>query len=423
MYPEVGYFDNALNQITTLGSGGVYTDTHIGGGTATTDLKYKFVGGGHGATKSNIATSGIDKEADVTGTLWPYANNTTIECTTCHDVHNNDYAPFLRAPLSDNTTAANSFCLKCHKGTDGAGAGRWVLITTAPNGSHPVEMDNSLSSTRDANDAFTRNNRSINFVDVRVDNNAVFRNVSPGESPLNDKNISYNPGGKLGNFGLTGKVGCYTCHPVHLPGASANMPSHTNVRWRAADGTFATNAQNDMCVGCHNNPAGTPNFNNPGMTPYYHPVGNETYPTGTPGEFLVSTKSFKIMVNTTNLSLGVNNRLLCSSCHMDRSATSRAVHNAAAGTFIMNTANKLCGSCHDSATRYNATRDNPPGWPASLTNAHHVWGGTTDYTAAAEGGYADNVTFNPANPRAFANLKDGLQCNDCHNINGTAHNW
>ena len=179
--PEYGFFDN--------GTATVVAQSY-------TPAVYDKYGAGHlflaGAT--NIPAP--DTAAMVTATGWPYVGDANLQCTSCHDVHSNEYTPFVRAPLSDNANQANAFCQKCH-GANADGAARWVTITANPNGSHPSEVDFTGAATRTVGG---RAGRTILFKDVFTasDDDAVFRNVTAWGTNLNPRGAMYNPGGKLG---------------------------------------------------------------------------------------------------------------------------------------------------------------------------------------------------------------------------------
>ena len=95
------------------------------------------------------------------------------------------------------------------------------------------------------------------------------------------------------------------------------------------------------------------------------------------------------------------------------SGTNATVAAAApAGTMIINPQKPSCESCHNTTqAQYGLT----------VSNSHHVYGGgSAEYTRFSGYGYPSTVAFNGT---FSANLSDGLQCNDCHVFNTTAHNW
>jgi len=392
-FPERGAFDNGTNTIVIS----AYTG-------ATTLDKYVQ---GHRMNPALIPAP--DTQTMVTNTGWPYASAASMQCTTCHDVHSNANTPFLRSPLSDNTTRANAFCHKCHAAVAN-GAARWVDMANAPNGAHPSEADWGNAATRTGNG---RLGRTIAFKDptpAAVGDNSVFRNWSPSGTALNSNANHYNPGGKLGDFATAGNVGCYTCHATHMPSASG-LGQLTVVQYKAA----GSRTQSDMCVGCHGSVA--TQGRNPGVTNYFHPVDRETrvvsFTDPANAVYQVTTGSFNIVVDMSNVTdNGVGGQLSCMSCHGDaRAANQDGVHNGPAGTKVLSPTKPNCASCHNTATAQMGT----------APNSHHVYGGgATRGANYTTWGYPASVSFNATQS---ANLSDGLSCDDCHPFNTTAHNW
>jgi predicted CXXCH cytochrome family protein len=413
-YPEIGSWDNVNNRLD------------IGTYTGSTLAKYTE---GH---KMSIAAMPLPDTAAMVqaNTTWPYTQGTGLmECTSCHDVHSNANAPFLRAPLSDNTTPANAFCHRCHAAGNTATPARWTDMNALPNGAHPSETLNTIggwgnAASRTGNNRLGRN---ITFKDQRttsgggppaaLNDNGVFRNWSYSGATLNSSANHYNPGGKLGDFQGSGPVGCYTCHATHLPAAAA-MSQLIVANYRAA----GTGYTNPMCVGCHGSGPGI----NPGVTAYYHPVDGETRPVNvsdlTQAVYQVTTGTFNITVNMSGaFDNGASARITCMSCHGGADGNvanaKRGIHAGTAGTSIISPLKPTCGSCHNVGTVNLGT----------TTNSHHVYGG-----GAARG--ANYATWGYGNPTAGSgtiayngtttvSLSDGLSCEDCHVFNNTAHNW
>jgi len=358
---------------------------------------------------------------------WPYNDKDgggDMECTTCHDVHNNSYAPFLRAPLSaqattnehaDMSAVTDTFCIKCHTGGT-SGANRYNVITAIPNGTHPVEMTTAgvswtgtaklASWTAVAPFAGARAGRTIDL------KGTIFEQTTAWGTALNGAALnSWNLGGKLGGTS-DNVVGCYTCHQVHM---NKNLTAPTGQTYKNltvmpySDNNAKTATNDDLCLGCH---GATASLANPGTTGFYHPTGSETDNTVTgagtsSASYTVSTGTFDIIVDMTNKQYGSGGRLLCTSCHAPAHAFGA---NAVAGSMMMSpNAPNGCASCHNTAATSNF----------NAANSHHVSGTTTDYTNA-------NPAYpNPSWMAGNATLADGLQCWDCHNTaaNSTAHNW
>jgi len=349
-----------------------------------------------------------------TGVNWPYMTTGSMQCTTCHDVHNNAFAPFLRAPLSMAVNSAetpgalitDTFCVKCHSGTAAAGTGRYNLIASAPNGAHVIEtgVDNLMTAR-----ALPRHARQIAFK-----GGAVFMMATSWGTQLNGlAGPTWNTGGKLGGTNATGKlVGCYTCHQVHMNSALAAPTGQkfSNLTSMAyTDNNLHTNAGgDDLCVGCHGLAAAAPANENPGTTAYYHPVNASAVSTSITdlanALYTVTTPAaFSIAVNISNKVYGATGRLVCTSCHAPAHA-----QVPVANSMVLQPSAPNCSSCHASASL----------WAGGTPNSHHVYGGSTNYITA---GYV-NPTYKPANDN-LVDLANGLQCNDCHVFNNTAHNW
>jgi len=407
-YPEIGTWDN-VNNVMNIGT---YPTP------PSTLTKYT---GGHKMVISAMPSP--DTAGMVNATAWPYTGTgvTSMECTSCHDVHSNTYAPFLRAQLSDNVTPANAFCHRCHAAGNAANPARWTDMSVVPNGAHPSETLNTVggwgnAATRTGNNRLGRN---ITFKDQRnaggapaaIGDNGVFRNWSYTGTALNNPANHFNPGGKLGDFQGSGPVGCYTCHATHLPSEAA-LSQLIVARYRAA----GTGYTNPMCVACH----GAGNGINPGVSSYYHPVDVENRPVNVAdlanAVYTVTTGTFNIIVNMSGaFDNGVSGRVTCMSCHGGADGVAgnalRGVHAGVAGTSILSPLKPNCASCHSTTAAQLGT----------TPNSHHVYGGgATRGSQYATWGYPATVTYATG---VTVNLADGVDCGDCHFFNGTAHNW
>lgn len=394
------------------------------------ELKYRA----HKFEKSALASMG-DTGAP---TGLPYAADTqftSIQCSSCHNVHENQYAPFLQMPLADASDPTKDFCHQCHNGGTGATVnGRWTSdLTAAPAGSHPVSLALQTTVTRSGNN---RGGRTLAFKDIdnttgaapsSVDNAAVFRNWSySSKTDLNDPAKHYLPGGKLfdpatGNMGLTGDIGCYTCHATHIH-PDYTMNNLQVADWKGRD----SKTESEMCVGCH---GATASVSNPGATQYYHPVGQEVrFVSGSAPQPIYRTSAktetdtgvsftFAVDVGTgTTTDRGViygsaNPTIVCSSCHGRIGATGSQGPHAPSGAtgMIIGTQKPTCASCHDPLTP-GTTRD-----VGTTPNSHHAVG-NLDYTAW---GFPAMVKYSATDN---ATLNNGLSCTDCH-IFSKPHNW
>jgi len=418
-FPNTGNENGALWPGTRVARGAIYN-----GGSASVLNKY---GMGHGRNWSNMPT--IDNATKPAQTNnWPHVGSGDMQCTGCHDVHSNTYAPFLRAHLSIGTgagSAAATFCVQCHTGSaTSTGDGRWVVVTANANGAHPIETDSATAATRTGGTP-TRHGRLINIKGTRGaarndanDNSSIFKALSLfatglGASGLGNPANHYRPGGKLGAMNTpadNGAVICITCHGIHLPSNVAGTNNLTYVS--IGDQSGDNEPGNPICIACHGpgpTPTGTSNAN-PGVSSYYHPVNGEALSvSGSRPEpnYTASTGSFTFAVNVGSgagaSDLGVNLRLVCTSCHTYG-------HGGPTGTMLLTTRARTCGGCHNTTAVQTG----------SAANSHHRYGGSADYTQAANGGYTA-PSYAATNPTV--NLTNGLGCEDCHVFNSTAHNW
>jgi len=425
-YPNTGNENGALWPAGRAARGNIYN-----GGTASTLNKYAS---GHARTWGTMPATDCVATKPAQTANWPHLGGGDMQCTGCHDVHSNTYAPFLRAPLSiaaggGSIAVTATFCVMCHTGSAVAtGDGRWIQVTTSlspnANGGHPIETTSSTANVRTGGTP-TRHGRTIVIQGTTgttrnsaADNTSIFKAntiYATGASGLGNPAIHYRPGGKMGvldNPTENGAVICITCHGVHLPGnvAGTNNLTYVSIGDKSAD----TENYNPICIACHGpgpKPSGT-SFANPGVTQYYHPVDDEALAaSGSRPEpfYTVSTGSFTFVVNVgtgpapASSDLGANLRLVCTSCHA-------YAHGGPTGTMILATRTRTCGGCHNTTTVQ----------AGGTANSHHRYGGATDYTQAGAGGYV-NPSYAATNPTV--NLANGLGCEDCHVFNSTAHNW
>jgi predicted CXXCH cytochrome family protein len=340
-----------------------------------------------------------------------------IECTTCHNVHDDSERPFLRLDV-------NVLCGACHGSRLHLGAGGWesYTVATAPTmgawgaslgaanpGSHPVGTD-ILGDTGDASKPVTIPNI------MRVATTTGPTNWTLG-GHLTDGSTSQTTGGVI----------CVTCHAVHgiqydsgfttsgldSGGADNTAPYVNFLAVEQASVTIAplnrsvANGQgeaNYLCEACHTGtaPAGAYNHSatnssapNPGATAYGHPVddmsvintGNwvSAFPTSWP-----SGPGYTASDSDPNV--------ICQSCHGVHIAADAARDDYTSGvpsasTYMLRNSNSaICGDCHQAA----------PG--------HHPIGDTFNGNGAD---YLTNVAAGAGNV---------LSCSTCHSEDG-AHNW
>ncbi len=373
----------------------------------------QVLGSAHGMTIGLLPSP--DQTSSINATGWPHttANDTNMECTGCHAVHSNTYSPFLNAPLSDTATPANAFCIKCHAGGGtaspaGSANTRYLAISAAPNGSHPVEISDWSAGAAGR----TGNGRHGRTISIK---GTVYDTVSTNGAALNPPTGHYTVGGKLGNFADHsggGAVGCYTCHSAHMPSQSGN--NNLVIAPVAVNGSNET--IDPLCNGCHGPgptaPSGTSNAN-PGTTSYYHPANSEvlvsTWDNGTKqGVYTVTPGQFTIPVDLLNKRVSGQGIIWCTSCHEYDVHGGRTTSMAVATTLM--TPNPMCAGCHTMAPNTDAL--------GSAANSHHAIG-NHNYTTGF--GTYTNPTW--ADAKGYGDLADGLNCHDCHPFNQTAHNW
>jgi hypothetical protein len=388
------------------------------------------------------------------GVSFPYlSSNTTIrmQCTSCHAVHDRTNAPFIWSPLAPSAAGAfDSFCERCHQ--EAARSGVTITTARAAQGPHPVSfvVDNALAAARTGNG---RHPRRINLQKygnaAGTGTTAVFDVATTDNTSLtgvpNAAN-SWNMGGHLTSgrnqamtnwtpTGGTQILGCYTCHGAHR--TSVNGENNLAIVATLDAGPNF----NPMCVGCHGpntSWAGDSTEAAVGITAWGHPVGANT-----PSPYKASAGGFTFSINTavTGLTiytsntmrqsvntLGLNGRLLCTSCHQ--------VHGGVIGQMAITNLGSaiICRACHN-GTGIPNIQDVSTGGTAitghNAANSHHVT--STSVTTAATGmPKTGDLTkllaiTNPSwglTAGALGNISSGtMDCADCHIFNGTAHNW
>ncbi len=373
------------------------------------------------------------------------AADEAMECTSCHDVHNNpsDKRPFLRANI-------NLLCALCHgermvnnsstwldvSAVNGmANAGSWGTAQMGVDnpGSHPVGAD-VTEATGDAS----------------------------GDSPiiipaamgvgLEGTAGQWDLGGHL-TGGNTGGVTCTTCHAVHgviedrTAGthsiAYTNFLPNENFLTVTGGGTATlggrtvangdAGARNYLCEACHQ---GSPVANaaygaasgypwittqgggtklasnpNPGATSYTHPVDQMPARTGTAWVVTIPNGDWPVGVGGSPV---IDPAIICESCHAphlyaDRARSDINIPSLSSGDYIVRNgdSNSVCSICHSSSATAGA-------------NHHPV--GDTFYGAGTANGVAFSVQYLTNVTGAGAAI---VQCSTCHVSagGGGAHNW
>ncbi len=346
---------------------------------------------------------------------------TAIQCTSCHNVHDDTNRPFLRKSYE-------TLCQDCH-GSRSVNQGpsatwvAWGIANVGANntvGSHPVGSD-------------------------------ITGDVSGGASPINfglTAYINVVRSNQVDNWSLGGHLSaeggvmCGSCHAPHgvdtdeaSPSAEL-FPSQMLLVFRQGAGIGSEaavangngDANNRLCESCHYTTASTvnaatgaayspttwnaggaaygtaggTNYNkqpNPGGTAYTHPVDDlgAQYTGGTsvtafPTDWPVGSTA------GTNVSPGP----ICESCHTPHPAANNAARGSITvsnGTPILRDTNTLlCGRCHTGMLGDH----HPVG--AGIMTARFNWNSGVGGAAIGTGSGTD------------------LSCGDCHRGNG-AHNW
>lgn len=302
-----------------------------------------------------------------------------LECTTCHDPHNNANPPFLKVPLGD-------LCTMCHSGSDGKGKGRYGSINDvgAANGPHPIGMQIKWEGIDRARLEQNEPEMSFREPDPRL--------VVPvlNSVELSDPKKHWSTGGHLVDFsdkGDSGKVGCSTCHSAHSVQENLLIIQPNS----------EANISEPLCSACHGKEGSS---QNPGGTPFYHPALDESvlpYETST-----IPKRNLDIDIPP-EYPISNEGALFCSTCHR--------AHQGRGGAKALrdNTQGKkyICDVCHK------------PQEDVSAANAHHMttW---NDMSLMLNGRILSWYT-QPGEP---GDLSDGLTCIDCHtDLAKSAHNW
>ncbi|NIS74763.1 MAG: hypothetical protein GTO08_05690, partial [Deltaproteobacteria bacterium] len=199
---------------------------------------YSYAAGNHGSLNSALTTMGGEDDAATSG--LPYGDQTNIQCSSCHNPHENAVRPFMRT-LAGNTV--QDLCLDCHtrdNTTGGSGStnvGDTRLVT--PASMHPVDIAYPGAATVDYDPNI-----------IQPLNSALFAN-SRGTAGVGSISVSDALGGKLlGQDGTTGNMGCPTCHQVHGDGSTTSRYDWLLVN----DNDINTNptANAALCESCHN---------------------------------------------------------------------------------------------------------------------------------------------------------------------------
>lgn len=329
----------------------------------------------------------------------PPATDGKMECTSCHDPHNDGSKPFLRVSLE-------VLCQRCHGNRNFVGSGG--ADSSGAGATFGVWNDNQTRAT----------NPGSHPIGTNIDNTfhpALAKIVWPAEATVKKQTGTtkdqWHLGGHLaGTDGASGAMGCNSCHAVHGIQADAGdgtfliaaLEPVSNMLIKAQSAgssegvttrTIASgdgDAYNAVCEACHQGDKGsayTTTFWNPGMTAYGHVVDAKPSVFGGAGAGDFPTNWPKASTTANGMDP------ICESCHSPHpAANTRGTLLASKGPFILRASGAaLCNSCHASGT----------------TIANH-------HPTKATGGVA-GVTY----------LQSGgnLGCGTCHGGNSAVHNW
>ena len=364
----------------------------------------------------------IPPGSNLAGSGMPYvaAPYTSIECTSCHNVHDDATArPFLRFDM-------DTICARCHNASTGTqgrqfidgslstAVGDWTRATRleAGNpGSHPVGNDITEALGDGAGD------NPITFpVQFAVIKPAASAGQTLGNWSLGGHLIGGNAGG----------MSCNTCHAVHglaVDAQTAGQTAYTSLdpplgmlvvaqtpTTASNEGTGRNFANGDgllgntFCESCHTGPAPTgyalTRNVNPGASLGTHPVDDMTPQYNAVGSFPAAWPYSSATSGT------AGNAAICESCHTPHPAAwnpaspaeGRTTLTATAGPYILRERHDLiCARCHTAGI----AEHHPVG--VALGN------GLTGAASYLTTGFPGMITTT-------------LQCGHCHAGNG-AHNW
>lgn len=329
-------------------------------------------------TAFNPRSHGLDKGMfpegdDMTSSELPYATggseNNNIECSTCHNPHDNVNRPFLRVPIS-------VLCEKCHQHRENSGYGINNVEGTHPVHKQPVDEVEGASP-----------------IDVQPDFKIEFPQTYPSENGKYTEGVHWTLGGHLSE-GHDGTMECITCHTVH--GRERVGPVAEKL---LAIDPVKENADL-FCEGCHRgmrgDSLGSPPFPNPGGTTAprtYHPADDD-----------LSNGSGRIVdiITPSGWVFGKGGEILCTTCHK--------THGALKNSPILNPPvdqDTFCEECH------------------STQFSHHpsgsMGGGGSNISSGKPHASTRQVVIPPSFPSGItygSPASSSLYCSNCHR----AHN-
>lgn len=353
--------------------------------------------GAHQGTIANIDTisssrdsSGGTPYTDAHGyKYWPAGGQVAgwMECTTCHNVHDDTYRPFIRQSAAATASQAGSvdaLCEGCHD-RDNVTPGRGATNTQAANDTNSYSQH--PSSVAYVNTGYTPliNLKAVFPVSMAETRGATGRGTVSAANPLGGHLLD--PGGSTGN------MGCATCHAVH-----GNEGPTITTDLLAVDNALPVA---DLCESCHDGGAAT----NVGAGGDDHPI-DVVRGTGTVLGNIAATTSYETGLAWPTTGVSPNQIAGCTSCHSahyGRPATS-ITRDGDGGN-----ADGWCASCHNLADAQPLAHHSNTGndtAPLSIVSCEdcHVGVGVAGEMNAHQG-FAE-ITW-AADQSAF--------CNACHN--------
>jgi predicted CXXCH cytochrome family protein len=267
--------------------------TGLFGGTANVSATIAFDmtnTGSHGLTNSNLVGGDSMAAAGL-----PYTASTSLEagmiqCSSCHDAHNDATDPFLQSAGTD----INTICTKCHQNRTGATAGY------ANTGTHP----SNNSGVTFKNEATAPNHPTVMpaFMKPYRDTGQTPTTVATEQPWLAGPHTA--DGGTTA--GATSYMVCVSCHAVHgVQAATQTIPTiaQATETGRAASTQKAlipvanSGSNSGLCEACHTTNPG-------GILDGSHPVNVASLTVGD----VYNAPAAPFIVNPTN-------KAICRQCH------------------------------------------------------------------------------------------------------------
>lgn len=323
---------------------------------------YAYNASNHGHATTNLAARAKQDNTAMGGSGLPYVGGADIQCSTCHNPHENAVRPFLRLA----TGTPETLCLMCHARNNGDGAAALSGKLNSVNGfsQHPVNIPYTVSAT-----AYDPSLKALNT--------ALFAN-SRGAAAKGSISVADALGGKLLDGTTTGNMGCVTCHQVHGDGSST-PPANVNA-WllvTANQISTGTPTSSALCEACHNGGASGGNVLVSGVKD--HPMDNIVVTNHFDFTPWASSNAYESQ-DTLWPKLGTNSLAGCTSCHsahyglplspMQRSyAQTGGSPYDPTPTADLHNSTQWCESCHTGASKapygHHSVKDN---YATSLIN-------------------------------------------------------